>query len=160
MAHFLIKRDRPFLGATMGRLYLVADFGPEPTEVPICRTLECPHERLDDVRPFGIPCGSYGLSMTYSPKFKRMLPLVTGVYGRDGIRFHAGNSVSDTSGCILVGVRNNTFNTIVHSKIALDFVIAIMKVEKINKLVIVNNYETIKSSVVADAATPSSSNNS
>lgn len=160
MAYFLLKRDRPFLGATMGCLYLVPDFCPEPIEVPICRTLECPHERLDDVRPFGIPCGSYGLSMTYSPKFKRKLPLVTGVYGRDGIRIHAGNSVDDTSGCILVGVRTSTFNTIVHSKLALDFVIALMKVEKINKLVIVNNYETIKSPLVADAATPGSSNNS
>lgn len=38
-----------------------------------------------------------------SPKFKRMVPLVTGVPGRAFIEIHPGNSDVDTEGCILLG---------------------------------------------------------
>ena len=50
-----------------------------------------------------IPEGTYDLINTYSPKFKRMLPLVNNVPGFKGIRIHAGNTKKDTYGCILVG---------------------------------------------------------
>lgn len=41
--------------------------------------------------------------ITYSPKFKDWLPLLLGVLNFSGIRIHAGNTVKDTQGCILVG---------------------------------------------------------
>lgn len=50
-----------------------------------------------------IPCGEYPLKKTYSPKFKRSLPIVCNVPGRSGIRIHSGNTYVDSSGCILVG---------------------------------------------------------
>ena len=50
-----------------------------------------------------IPRGRYLLVVTHSPHFKRWLPLLIGVKGFDGIRIHAGNTVKDTAGCILVG---------------------------------------------------------
>ena len=52
-----------------------------------------------------IPCGEYSLNVSDSQKFGRLLPLVYNdeVPMRRGIRIHAGNSVKDTSGCILVG---------------------------------------------------------
>ena len=53
-----------------------------------------------------IPEGEYVVKMTYSPKFKRNLPLIV-VPGRKGIRFHRGNTVKDTTGCVVVG-----YNTI------------------------------------------------
>lgn len=65
-----------------------------------------------------IPQGSYTVSLTYSPKFKRALPLVNGVFGHSGIRIHCGNSISDTQGCILVGLRHNN-GFLYHSKLAL-----------------------------------------
>lgn len=60
----------------------------------LCDTLE---------RPRIVPIGWYRLTVTQSPKFKRLLPLLLHVPGHSGIRIHAGNSIRDTNGCILVG---------------------------------------------------------
>ncbi|MCQ2319448.1 MAG: DUF5675 family protein [Bacteroidales bacterium] len=49
-----------------------------------------------------IPKGEYTIKVTYSPKFRRMLPLID-VPGREGIRIHRGNTVKDTKGCVIVG---------------------------------------------------------
>ena len=51
---------------------------------------------------FIIPCGTYPVRVTFSPKFKRMLPLVLNVPGRSGIRFHRGTKPEHSRGCILV----------------------------------------------------------
>lgn len=50
-----------------------------------------------------IPEGIYEVQLTYSTKFKRELPLLIDVPNRSGIRFHRGNKVGDSSGCVLVG---------------------------------------------------------
>lgn len=52
-----------------------------------------------------IPQGWYWMRLTYSPKFKRNLPLIygNGVHKNRGIRVHCGNTVKDTEGCILIG---------------------------------------------------------
>lgn len=68
-----------------------------------CFTLE------DAVRPVkikgltAIPYGAYEVVLTWSARFKRLLPLLLNVPGFDGIRIHAGNTDADTDGCILVG---------------------------------------------------------
>ena len=49
-----------------------------------------------------IPCGTYPLRVTWSPKFKRMLPIVLNVPGRSGIRVHRGTKPEHSRGCILV----------------------------------------------------------
>lgn len=51
-----------------------------------------------------IPYGTYIVKNTWSPKFKRKLPLVVGVNHFDGIRFHRGVRVEHTDGCLLTGL--------------------------------------------------------
>lgn len=50
-----------------------------------------------------IPRGTYNVIYTYSPRFKRKLPLIENVTGYEGVRIHPGNTAKDTDGCILVG---------------------------------------------------------
>jgi hypothetical protein len=50
-----------------------------------------------------IPYGRYQVFVTFSPKFKRKLPLIIDVRHFTGIRIHRGNSAKDSAGCVLVG---------------------------------------------------------
>ena len=60
----------------------------------VCATLE----NADYI----IPEGTYQLVNTMSPKFKKILPLVTNVPGRSGIRVHTGTKPEHSTGCVLV----------------------------------------------------------
>ena len=51
-----------------------------------------------------IPEGTYPLRLTWSPKFKKLLPLVDEVPERDGIRIHLGTRPEHSQGCILVNI--------------------------------------------------------
>ena len=75
-----------------------------------CDTLEPPVREMKTKsrggitqKPFAIPEGRYPVVITYSPKFKKWLPLLLNVPQFSGIRIHAGNTPRDTAGCILVG---------------------------------------------------------
>lgn len=65
----------------------------------------------DVVRPKGIkipgqtaiPAGEYVLAVDYSYRFGKFMPHILDVPMFDGIRIHAGNDPSATSGCIVVG---------------------------------------------------------
>ena len=81
---------------------LLSDLSPKRTE-HICYTIE-PPMRANALHPKGaIPYGWYKLTLTYSPKFNRELPLLHCVPGFEGVRMHAGNNHRHTAGCILVG---------------------------------------------------------
>ena len=51
---------------------------------------------------YEIPALCYPVRVTQSPNFKRLLPLVTDVPQRTGIRFHVGTKPEHSTGCILV----------------------------------------------------------
>lgn len=97
MIKLLVKREFFTDKYTIGKLYVDG--------VYFCDTLE------NTVRPEGIkipnetaiPYGKYKVIVNFSPKFKRLLPRLLEVPMFDGILIHRGNSVVDTSGCILVG---------------------------------------------------------
>lgn len=61
---------------------------------PICDTLE----NAD----YLVPALIYGVGVTMSPRFKRLLPIVRQVSGRTGIRFHRGTRPEHSKGCILI----------------------------------------------------------
>lgn len=53
-----------------------------------------------------IPRGIYKVKLTYSPRFKQILPEILDVPGFTGVRIHWGNKPEDTEGCIIVGATN------------------------------------------------------
>lgn len=89
----ILIRDSIVNDAVLGSLYVGG--------VKVCDTLENKAKL--------IPCGEYNLNVSKSQRFCRMLPLVYNdeVPMRRGIRIHVGNSVKDSSGCILVGFERN-----------------------------------------------------
>jgi len=65
---------------------------------PICSTLE----NAD----YLVPALVFKVSVTQSPKFKRLLPVLCQVPGRSGIRLHRGTKPEHSKGCILVSAEN------------------------------------------------------
>ena len=125
-----LKLNRIFLGssATIGELWV--------NDTHLCDTLE------DRVRPEGekvygktaIPEGTYEVKLTYSPRFKKILPEILNVPNFSGIRIHTGNSSKDTEGCILVGTWDGEKEDWVgNSRIAFDELMALLEEATNNK---------------------------
>lgn len=64
-----------------------------------------------------IPEGRYEIAITYSNRFKKMLPLLLDVPAFAGIRIHAGNTAADTEGCLLPG-KNKSTDSVSSSRVA------------------------------------------
>ena len=52
-----------------------------------------------------IPYGTYKVELSYSPKFKKIMPAILDVKGFTGVRMHNGVDKNSTLGCILVGIK-------------------------------------------------------
>lgn len=104
---------------TIGKLYI--------DDVYFCDTLEDKDRELnndmseEDIRRIkikaqtAIPTGLYPISITYSQRFKKDMPLINNVKGFEGIRIHSGNTDKDTEGCILVG-ENKVKGKVINSR--------------------------------------------
>lgn len=54
-----------------------------------------------------IPAGRYKIIINMSAKFKKLLPLLIGVPGFEGIRIHSGRDIESTEGCLIPGHKTN-----------------------------------------------------
>lgn len=103
---------------TIGKLYIDGEY--------FCDTLEDKDRGLTDdmtvseiskikiKKETAIPTGTYKVTITYSNRFKKNMPLINDVKGFEGIRIHNGNNSQDTEGCVLVGfnkVKGNVVNS-------------------------------------------------
>lgn len=50
-----------------------------------------------------IPYGTYPVTITFSNRFKKLMPQILDVPMFAGIRIHSGNKAEDTEGCLIVG---------------------------------------------------------
>lgn len=66
-----------------------------------------------------IPTGIYPVYLTYSPKYKKQMPLIDNVKGYSGIRIHSGNTSKDTEGCLIVG-KNKEVGKVLESRKTYD----------------------------------------
>ena len=151
----ILKRIAKRKNYTIGKLYL-SPLG-ESERGYLCDTLEPPciemkvdrtvEEVLNDksllksIKPCAIPEGEYRVSMTYSPRYKTQLPLITGDRRFNslwqGIRIHSGNTAQDTQGCILVG-ENKVVGMVVNSRLTLTKVKKILKGKSVSLKIIDN----------------------
>lgn len=116
----LLKREALIEDVTAGALFVDDD--------QFCYTLEDPVREA--VTPQGwvwrpefkipgktaIPSGRYAVTVTFSNRFRRRMPLILNVPDFTGVRFHGGNTVDHTEGCPLMGRwRSEDYRTIRNS---------------------------------------------
>lgn len=115
-----IKRLWKKSNYTIGKVYIDGKYFSESLEdKDRGLTSTMPLEEIKKIKVkdnTAIPIGTYQVLYTYSPRFKRMLPLIDNVLGYEGVRFHAGNSIADTSGCILLG-KNTKVGMVTESRV-------------------------------------------
>lgn len=118
---------------TIGRLFVDGKY--------VCDTIEDRDRGLTDsmtleeimrLKKYGetaIPYGTYRVQITYSPKFKKMMPILIGVKGFEGVRIHSGNTAKDSLGCLLVG-RNTKVGMVTESRKTYNMLYDLIKDQK------------------------------
>lgn len=89
---------------TIGKLYINDEYFSDTLEDKV-RILNSYEDKV--YGETAIPIGVYKVILSYSNRFKCILPEVLDVMFFKGIRIHSGNTAEDSSGCILVGINRN-----------------------------------------------------
>jgi hypothetical protein len=106
-----IIRDTEGPDYTLGRLYVNQKFLGHT-----CEDKDRHLEKDPEAKVYGksaIPTGVYEADLSLSSRFKKVMPIIHGVAGFEGIRIHGGNTAADTLGCPLLGAvrsRYGVFN--------------------------------------------------
>ena len=79
-----------------------------------------------------IPNGTYTIVLSYSNRFKRVLPELLDVPHFLGIRIHSGNSSKDTEGCIILGTKSKG-DWVTASRVAFNKVYVLLQKAVANK---------------------------
>jgi hypothetical protein len=73
-----------------------------------------------------IPRGVYKVTVTFSNRFQRPMPLILDVPDFEGVRIHGGNTEADTLGCPLLGAQR-TQNGVAKCKAVNDHLIKLIE---------------------------------
>lgn len=115
---------------TIGKMYIDGKY--------ICDTIEDTDRGLTDKmsveevkskKVYGetaIPSGTYTVRLTYSNKYKKVMPQIMNVKGFEGIRIHSGNTEKDSLGCIIVG-QNKEVGKVLNSRVTYTKVFDLLK---------------------------------
>lgn len=121
MTTLILRRIQPPTeGATYGELFTEGGW-------KICLTMEEPW-RANRRSMSCIPAGTYGMVKRMSPSRGYLVWELKDVPNRANIQIHRGNFLSDTEGCILVGLQHNDPgcpNVITDSKKAFRMLMAV-----------------------------------
>nr|DAM58693.1 MAG TPA: Protein of unknown function (DUF2778) [Caudoviricetes sp.] len=126
----LLKRIYSGSTYTIGHLYIDGNYYCDVLEdTDRGLSSDMTEEEIKKIKVYGktaIPKGTYKVEVTYSPKFKRYLPILLNVKGFTGIRIHSGNSAEDTLGCLLVGF-NKEKGKVLNSRVTSDKLTALLR---------------------------------
>jgi hypothetical protein len=120
-AALLLHLHRDVFGAdaTLGRLLVGGEsfgFVCEDEDRGLEQTMPLDEiKRLKVLSETAIPRGTYKVSKTWSPKYRRDMYLVHDVPGFAGIRIHSGNTEDHTAGCLLPGLTRDASAMAVYS---------------------------------------------
>jgi len=124
-----VKRIARKDGYTIGRLFINNEYfcdTLEDTDRGLSSTMQVNEILAKKVKAqTAIPTGKYDVILTFSPRFKRVLPLLLSVKGYEGVRVHAGNTNKDTEGCLLIG-ENKAKGQVLNSRATLEKLMSIL----------------------------------
>ena len=102
--YYKLIRNAPEGKAVTGKLYRTSHYYNKRLD----KLVERLHYICDTLEnaDYLVPALIYRVTVTQSPKFRRLLPLLNQVPGRTGIRVHRGTQPEHSLGCILVSADN------------------------------------------------------
>jgi hypothetical protein len=103
----LIERKEFYEDCVIGGFYIDGEFAYFTLE-DTDRYLESGNAKIP--KETAIPRGKYRVTISYSNRFQKMMPQILDVPQFTGIRIHAGNVVTDTEGCVLIGMKHDAPN--------------------------------------------------
>lgn len=115
----VLRRDHSSTRSTIGELR-------ENGRHLLCYVLEDVVRETKVEHETAIPAGTYQIVLTFSDRFKRVLPELLNVPGFTGIRIHPGNVAADTWGCLLPGLEKAP-DAVTHSVRAFESLFSVIK---------------------------------
>jgi hypothetical protein len=112
---------------TIGKMYINGEYfcdTVEDTDRGLSQNMK--NSTIEAKKMYGktaIPIGRYKVTLTYSNKFGKTLPLLKDVLGFSGVRIHSGNTAEDSLGCIIVG-DNKIKGGVINSRVTMERLMA------------------------------------
>jgi hypothetical protein len=125
MIHFTMFREASQGGATLSKLFLGLDYICDVLEDEVREVPGVPVSEWKIPGATAIPSGTYEIELRQSGHFGPDTMTLLDVPGYQYIRVHGGNTIGDTEGCLLPGIRNSAV-TVGQSKVNLERIKAIV----------------------------------